>query len=156
MLRELCELDGSWMGSLTMRRPQSLATSEPGIIGLHLNYWSLFTPDAYRLPYTLEQNRQHSRQNRRRHLFSFPPLRCYMAAYFMKAQFYSYALCSATVKIWHCLKLMLIVIFLLARASTVEEAQHMFWKQADFGYVKERIDEMKTHCRPKAMVSILV
>ncbi|XP_060095493.1 EGF domain-specific O-linked N-acetylglucosamine transferase isoform X1 [Heteronotia binoei] len=36
-------------------------------------------------------------------------------------------------------------------ASTVEEAQHMFWKQADFGYVKERIDEVKTHCRPKAM-----
>nr|XP_056715270.1 EGF domain-specific O-linked N-acetylglucosamine transferase isoform X3 [Euleptes europaea] len=36
-------------------------------------------------------------------------------------------------------------------ARTVEEAQHVFWKQADFGYVKERMDEMKTHCRPKAM-----
>ncbi|XP_015280295.1 PREDICTED: EGF domain-specific O-linked N-acetylglucosamine transferase [Gekko japonicus] len=36
-------------------------------------------------------------------------------------------------------------------ASTIEEAQHLFWKQADFGYVKERIDEVKTHCRPKAM-----
>ncbi|XP_077181243.1 EGF domain-specific O-linked N-acetylglucosamine transferase isoform X3 [Paroedura picta] len=36
-------------------------------------------------------------------------------------------------------------------ANTVEEAQHLFWKQADFGYVKERIDEVKTHCRPKTM-----
>ncbi|XP_061474656.1 EGF domain-specific O-linked N-acetylglucosamine transferase isoform X2 [Rhineura floridana] len=36
-------------------------------------------------------------------------------------------------------------------ASTIEEAQHVFWNQAGFGYVKERMDEVKTHCRPKAM-----
>ncbi|XP_042308824.1 EGF domain-specific O-linked N-acetylglucosamine transferase [Sceloporus undulatus] len=36
-------------------------------------------------------------------------------------------------------------------ASTIEEAQHVFWKQADFGYVKERMDEVKTYCTPKAV-----
>uniref|UniRef100_A0A8D0B5J0 EGF domain-specific O-linked N-acetylglucosamine transferase n=1 Tax=Salvator merianae TaxID=96440 RepID=A0A8D0B5J0_SALMN len=36
-------------------------------------------------------------------------------------------------------------------ANTIEEAQDVFWKQADFGYVKERMNEMKTHCRPKAV-----
>ncbi|XP_078241236.1 EGF domain-specific O-linked N-acetylglucosamine transferase isoform X2 [Pogona vitticeps] len=35
--------------------------------------------------------------------------------------------------------------------STIEEAQRVFWKQSDFGYIKERINEVKTHCRPKAV-----
>ncbi|XP_044307922.1 EGF domain-specific O-linked N-acetylglucosamine transferase isoform X1 [Varanus komodoensis] len=36
-------------------------------------------------------------------------------------------------------------------ASTIEEAQHTFWNQADFGYVRERMNEVKSHCRPKAV-----
>lgn len=71
-------------------------------------------------------------------------------------QFYSYALCFAEVKIGIVSDECLVWSFLYPRASTIEEAQHVFWKQADFGYVKERIGEVKTHCKPKAMVSILV
>ncbi|XP_062979493.1 EGF domain-specific O-linked N-acetylglucosamine transferase isoform X2 [Elgaria multicarinata webbii] len=40
---------------------------------------------------------------------------------------------------------------IMLKATTIEEAQHVFWKQADFGYVKERINEVKIHCKPKAM-----
>uniref|UniRef100_A0A8K9WSD1 EGF domain-specific O-linked N-acetylglucosamine (GlcNAc) transferase n=1 Tax=Oncorhynchus mykiss TaxID=8022 RepID=A0A8K9WSD1_ONCMY len=32
-------------------------------------------------------------------------------------------------------------------ASSVEAAQELFWKQADFGYVMERLSEMKTLCK---------
>ncbi|XP_066527384.1 EGF domain-specific O-linked N-acetylglucosamine transferase [Hoplias malabaricus] len=35
-------------------------------------------------------------------------------------------------------------------ASSVQAAQDLFWKQADFGYVKERLREMKTLCKPSA------
>ncbi|KAK3513007.1 hypothetical protein QTP70_035181, partial [Hemibagrus guttatus] len=35
-----------------------------------------------------------------------------------------------------------------AWASSVQTAQEIFWKQADFGYVKERLSEMKTLCTP--------
>ncbi|KAJ7411134.1 EGF domain-specific O-linked N-acetylglucosamine transferase [Willisornis vidua] len=35
-------------------------------------------------------------------------------------------------------------------ASDIETAQQIFWKQADFGYVRERLSEMKTHCKPAA------
>lgn len=40
------------------------------------------------------------------------------------------------------------------RASDIETAQQIFWKQADFGYVRERLSEMKTHCKPAATVGI--
>lgn len=40
------------------------------------------------------------------------------------------------------------------RASDIETAQQIFWKQADFGYIQERLNEMKTHCKPAATVSI--
>ncbi|KAJ8258554.1 hypothetical protein COCON_G00175660 [Conger conger] len=33
-------------------------------------------------------------------------------------------------------------------ASSIQAAQDVFWKQADFGYVRERLDEMKTLCKP--------
>ncbi|KAI4882580.1 hypothetical protein NFI96_022169, partial [Prochilodus magdalenae] len=33
-------------------------------------------------------------------------------------------------------------------ASSVQAAQELFWKQADFGYVRERLSEMKTLCKP--------
>uniref|UniRef100_A0A8B9LGZ1 EGF domain-specific O-linked N-acetylglucosamine transferase n=1 Tax=Astyanax mexicanus TaxID=7994 RepID=A0A8B9LGZ1_ASTMX len=33
-------------------------------------------------------------------------------------------------------------------ASSVQAAQEIFWKQADFGYVRERLSEMKTLCKP--------
>ncbi|XP_040424652.1 EGF domain-specific O-linked N-acetylglucosamine transferase isoform X1 [Cygnus olor] len=33
-------------------------------------------------------------------------------------------------------------------ANDIETAQQIFWKQADFGYVRERLNEMKTHCKP--------
>ncbi|CDQ82887.1 unnamed protein product [Oncorhynchus mykiss] len=32
-------------------------------------------------------------------------------------------------------------------ASSLEAAQELFWKQADFGYVRERLSEMKTLCK---------
>ncbi|KAF7693436.1 EGF domain-specific O-linked N-acetylglucosamine transferase [Silurus meridionalis] len=35
-----------------------------------------------------------------------------------------------------------------AWARSVQSAQETFWKQADFGYVKERLSEMKTLCEP--------
>lgn len=38
-------------------------------------------------------------------------------------------------------------LFVLPRASSVEAAQELFWKQADFGYVMERLSEMKTLCK---------
>ncbi|XP_032064387.1 EGF domain-specific O-linked N-acetylglucosamine transferase [Thamnophis elegans] len=34
-------------------------------------------------------------------------------------------------------------------ANTIEQAQDIFWKQADFGYVKEKVKDVKTHCKPK-------
>lgn len=40
------------------------------------------------------------------------------------------------------------------RASDIETAQQIFWKQADFGYVHERLSEVKTHCKPAATVGI--
>jgi len=40
------------------------------------------------------------------------------------------------------------------RASDIETAQQIFWKQADFGYIRERLNEMKTHCKPAATVGI--
>uniref|UniRef100_A0A3B4CFV1 EGF domain-specific O-linked N-acetylglucosamine transferase n=1 Tax=Pygocentrus nattereri TaxID=42514 RepID=A0A3B4CFV1_PYGNA len=33
-------------------------------------------------------------------------------------------------------------------ANSVQAAQELFWKQADFGYVRERLSEMKTLCKP--------
>lgn len=41
------------------------------------------------------------------------------------------------------------------RANDIETAQQIFWKQADFGYIRERLNEMKTHCKPAVTVSIL-
>ncbi|KAF4794564.1 EGF domain-specific O-linked N-acetylglucosamine transferase [Turdus rufiventris] len=35
-------------------------------------------------------------------------------------------------------------------ASDIQTAQQIFWKQADFGYVQERLSEVKTHCKPAA------
>ncbi|KAG8127983.1 putative EGF domain-specific O-linked N-acetylglucosamine transferase protein [Naja naja] len=34
-------------------------------------------------------------------------------------------------------------------ANTIEQAQDIFWKQADFGYVKEKMKDVKSHCKPK-------
>ncbi|XP_073448309.1 EGF domain-specific O-linked N-acetylglucosamine transferase [Aquarana catesbeiana] len=35
-----------------------------------------------------------------------------------------------------------------AWAKNLKEAEEVFWRQADFGYVKERIDEMQVLCHP--------
>ncbi|XP_067244434.1 EGF domain-specific O-linked N-acetylglucosamine transferase isoform X3 [Chanodichthys erythropterus] len=35
-------------------------------------------------------------------------------------------------------------------ASSIQAAQELFWKQADFGYVRERFSEMKTLCKPSS------
>lgn len=32
-------------------------------------------------------------------------------------------------------------------AHSIDAAQELFWKQADFGYVKERLSELKTLCK---------
>lgn len=42
------------------------------------------------------------------------------------------------------------------RARSLEAAQELFWKQADFGYVKERLSELKTLCKADKPVSLLI
>ena len=42
------------------------------------------------------------------------------------------------------------------RAPTVEAARDLFWKQGDFGYVRERLSEMKTLCAASRPVSSLI
>lgn len=42
------------------------------------------------------------------------------------------------------------------RARSLEAAQELFWKQADFGYVKERLSELKTLCKASKPVSLLI
>ena len=39
------------------------------------------------------------------------------------------------------------------RASNMEEKHELFWKQGDFGYVKDVADSMMTLCKPQAKVS---
>ncbi|XP_072438618.1 EGF domain-specific O-linked N-acetylglucosamine transferase isoform X1 [Chiloscyllium punctatum] len=46
---------------------------------------------------------------------------------------FSYPVCSDATSGW---------------ANTIESAQDIFWKQADFGYVKEMLREMQTLCEP--------
>ncbi|XP_029456924.1 EGF domain-specific O-linked N-acetylglucosamine transferase [Rhinatrema bivittatum] len=41
-------------------------------------------------------------------------------------------------------------------AKDIESAQQVFWKQADFGYVKERLEETRTFCRPGAVEDSLL
>ncbi|CAM9995323.1 unnamed protein product [Lampetra planeri] len=36
-----------------------------------------------------------------------------------------------------------------AWANSVEAAEYLYWRQADFGYVKERVGELKTLCRAR-------
>lgn len=45
---------------------------------------------------------------------------------------------------------------LSVRARSVDAAQELFWKQADFGYVKERLSELKTLCKASKPVSLLI
>ena len=40
----------------------------------------------------------------------------------------------------------------LIRASNMEEKHELFWKQGDFGYVKDVVDSMMTLCKPQAKV----
>lgn len=42
------------------------------------------------------------------------------------------------------------------RAHSIDAAQELFWKQADFGYVKERLSELKTLCKASKPVSRLI
>lgn len=42
------------------------------------------------------------------------------------------------------------------RARSLDAAQELFWKQADFGYVKERLSELKTLCKAREPVSPLI
>uniref|UniRef100_A0A668VRD6 EGF domain-specific O-linked N-acetylglucosamine transferase n=1 Tax=Oreochromis aureus TaxID=47969 RepID=A0A668VRD6_OREAU len=41
-------------------------------------------------------------------------------------------------------------------ARSLDAAQELFWKQADFGYVKERLSELKTLCKATQPVSLLI
>ncbi|XP_063142521.1 EGF domain-specific O-linked N-acetylglucosamine transferase isoform X6 [Rattus norvegicus] len=38
----------------------------------------------------------------------------------------------------------------LGWTDTLESAQDMFWKQADFGYARERLEEIRMFCRPES------
>lgn len=67
--------------------------------------------------------------------------------------FYSLAYCVKLLSyMWMCIIYFchwfdLTELFVLPRASSLEAAQELFWKQADFGYVRERLSEMKTLCK---------
>lgn len=40
------------------------------------------------------------------------------------------------------------------RTDTLESAQDIFWKQADFGYAGERLEELHVLCQPEEPVGI--
>lgn len=40
------------------------------------------------------------------------------------------------------------------RTDTLESAQDIFWKQADFGYAGERLEELLVLCQPKETVGV--
>lgn len=42
------------------------------------------------------------------------------------------------------------------RTHSLETAREVFWKQADFGYVKERLSEIKALCKTNKLVSLLI
>lgn len=44
----------------------------------------------------------------------------------------------------------------LVRTHSLETAREIFWKQADFGYVKERLSELKALCKANKPVSLLI
>lgn len=46
-------------------------------------------------------------------------------------------------------------LFVPDRASTLEEKEELFWKQADFGYVKDVLDTVQIICKPSKKVSPL-
>ena len=42
------------------------------------------------------------------------------------------------------------------RTRSLDAARELFWKQADFGYVQERLSELKTLCKASKPVSLLI
>lgn len=42
----------------------------------------------------------------------------------------------------------------MSRTDTLESAQDIFWRQADFGYARERLEELHVLCHPKEMVRV--
>lgn len=52
---------------------------------------------------------------------------------------------------WY-LKKLFIILLLFSRAKDKATQVHEFWKAADFGYMKERRNELKVICQPESEV----
>ncbi len=60
---------------------------------------------------------------------------------------------------WWAMKVLALLICLnlwSVRARSLQAAQELFWKQGDFGYVKERLSELKALCKASKPVSLLI
>ncbi|KAL2091396.1 hypothetical protein ACEWY4_013659 [Coilia grayii] len=103
-----------------------------------LNYSSFSLPDEH-IPYFLRNNREVAEVCRQDPLCPFKnALRVKHACWGYEkncspANRMGYPVCSTVDSGW---------------ASSVPAGQELFWKQADFGYVRERRNELKTLCKP--------
>ncbi|XP_062401881.1 EGF domain-specific O-linked N-acetylglucosamine transferase isoform X1 [Sardina pilchardus] len=103
-----------------------------------LNYSSFSLPEEH-IPYFLRNNRKVAELCRQDPLCPFKDaLRVKHACWGHEKNCspehrMGYPVCSAVDSGW---------------ASSVSAAQELFWKQADFGYVRERRSELKTLCKP--------
>uniref|UniRef100_A0A6I8RBR0 EGF domain-specific O-linked N-acetylglucosamine transferase n=1 Tax=Xenopus tropicalis TaxID=8364 RepID=A0A6I8RBR0_XENTR len=106
---------------------------------LSYHYGKLYLPDDH-IPYYLHSNRHIAALCRRdphcpfkQHLQNLNSCWGYEKSC-TKGHGYSYPVCDQVDFGW---------------AKTIEESQEVFWKQADFGYVKERLAETQILCRPQ-------
>ncbi|MBN3296612.1 EOGT transferase, partial [Amia calva] len=103
-----------------------------------LNYSSLALPEEH-VPYFLNNNKKIAKVCKEDPLCPFKEIlkntkSCWGYEKNCLPQYrFSYPVCSSVDSGW---------------ASSIQAAQDLFWKQADFGYVRERQEEMKTLCKP--------
>uniref|UniRef100_A0A8D3AGN7 EGF domain-specific O-linked N-acetylglucosamine transferase n=1 Tax=Scophthalmus maximus TaxID=52904 RepID=A0A8D3AGN7_SCOMX len=102
-----------------------------------LNYSWISLPPEH-VPYFLHNNKRVAKRCRRDPLCPFKdaPLGLFACWGYEKScdpgMRFSYPVCTRADSGW---------------ARSLEAAQELFWKQADFGYVKERLSELKTLCK---------
>ncbi|XP_043835478.1 EGF domain-specific O-linked N-acetylglucosamine transferase isoform X2 [Dromiciops gliroides] len=101
-------------------------------------YWSLHLPEEH-IPYFLHNNRhlaavcdKDPRCPYKKHLKHLESCWGYEKSCRPESRF-GYPICSYVDMGW---------------TNTIESAQEIFWKQADFGYAKERLHELRTLCQP--------
>ncbi|XP_027719893.1 EGF domain-specific O-linked N-acetylglucosamine transferase [Vombatus ursinus] len=105
---------------------------------LSSTYWSLHLPEEH-IPYFLHNNRhlaavcdKDPQCPYKKHLKHLESCWGYEKSCRPEARF-GYPVCSYVDMGW---------------TNTIESAQEIFWKQADFGYAKERLHELRTLCQP--------